>query len=314
MTTPINPNGATAPDSLEPSISKEYPHLYAETAALFESPAKEQVRFVHADKFVMHETAKTVLSAMKDIYHRPKNVVRPPCLAVIGNSNEGKSAVAKRFFHDLGGDPARFFGVHDVMPVVLVDMPSRATEPRVCLAIARALGLTAYGSATKSRMVTDNVMRALVAKKVQMLVLMEFQHVKPLPPPERQVVYDLIKGISNHGISIVGIGTEDARICMAEDEQIANRMRVTRLTSFANDQNFRDFLHTLEHHYPLPEPSGLGKMTMANEIYNRTNGITGEVVSLCNSAAAYAIREGLPCIDLKVLKAAALLPPADAAA
>lgn len=301
------------PDDQETEISQEHPHLFKKTALLLNASKEERVRFVHEDKFIMHATAKKVLGAMKEIYLRPKAVVRPPCLAVIGNSNEGKSAVAKRFFRDLGGDPARFFGIHDEMPVVLVEMPPRATEPRVCLAIARALGLTAYGTATKSRLVTDNVMRALVAKKVQMLILIELQHVEPLPESERQVVYDLIKGISNHGISVVGIGTEEARYCIAEDEQVANRMRVIRLTSFAHDQELRDFLHSLQHYYPLAKPSNLGSVAIAKEIYGRTNGIVGEVVALCNAAAAYAIKHDLPCIDLAVLKAAALLPSANAA-
>jgi len=307
MTTP------NTPASSEAEISNEYPHLFKKAAVLLTESVEDRVRFVHEDKFILHETAKKALGAMKDIYLRPKNVVRPPCLAVIGNSNEGKTAVAKRFFQDLGGDPARIFGVHDEMPVVLVEMPPRATEPRVCLAIARALGLTAYGTATKSRQVSDNVMRALVAKKVQMLILIELQHVSPLPTSEQQVVLDLIKGISNHGISVVGIGTEEARICIAEDEQVANRMRIVRLNSFANDQHLRDFLFSLKYYYPLPKNSDLGSPKIADEIYKRTNGIVGEVVALCNAAAVYAIKNKLPCIDLDVLKKAALLPAANAA-
>jgi len=308
MATPDTPT-----PSSEGNISKEYPHLNQNAATLLTESKADRVRFVHQDKFIMHEPARKALGAMKDIYNRPKDVVRPPCLAIIGNSNEGKTAVAKRFFQDLGGDPARFFGVHDEMPVVLVEMPPRATEPRVCLAIARALGLTSYSTATKSRQVTDNVMRALVAKKVQMLILIEVQHVKPLQLSERHVVYDLIKGISNHGISVVAIGTEEARNCIAEDEQIANRMRIVRLFSFANDKHLRDFLHTLEQYYPLPKPSSLGSEAMANAIYKQTNGIVGEVVALCNAAAAHAIKKDLPCISLAVLKENPLLPPANAA-
>lgn len=298
----------------QPNVSAQYPHLFEETAELLDRSIDEKVRHVFTDKFILTETAKKALGALKEIHQRPKDVVRPPCLAIIGNSNEGKTAISKRFFRDLGGDPARIVGIHDEMSVVLVEMPPRATEPRVCLAIARALGLTAYGSATKSRMVTDNVMRALVAKKVQMLMLIEFQHISPLPGPEQQVVFDLVKGISNHGISVVAVGTEEARVIMATDEQIANRMRVVRLNSFANDVHLWNFLHSLEHYYPLPKASGLSSPTMAKEIYSRTNGVTGEVVALCNAAAAYAIRNKLESVDLAVLKKAALFPPASNAA
>ena len=308
-----NENTSGANGAGEPKISTAHPHLFEVTAAYLDRSLEERVRYAHEDKFILHAKARVALSAMKDIYNRPKNLARPACLAVIANSNEGKTTVTNRFHKDLGGEAACVLGVHDEMPVVLVEMPARATEPRVCLAIARALGLTAYGSAVKSRMVSDNVMRALVTKKVQILMLSEFQHVSPIPKFERQVVYDLIKGISNHGISIVAIGTQEAKVCLAEDEQVANRMRIVSLTSFALNQEFRDFLHSLEYYYPLPMPSGLGTTDMAKEIYGRTNGITGEVVAFCNAAAVYAMRKKLPCIDMAVVKASSLLPAANAA-
>jgi hypothetical protein len=53
---------------------------------------------------------------------------------------------------------------------------------------------------------------------------------------------------------------------------------------------------------------------LSAEIYSRTNGITGEVVALCNAAAAWAIRNKKPCIDKAVLKAALLYPAANMAA
>jgi hypothetical protein len=313
MNSSNNVNATDTHSVVESRISSTYPHLFVETADYINRPLEEQIRMVHADKFILHEKAQKALMAMKEIYSRPKDVVRPPCLAVIANSNEGKTAVAKRFYKDLGGEAASAFGFHDEIPIVMVEMPARSTEPRVCLAIARALGLTAYGSAAKSRMISDNVMRALVSKKVTVLILIEFQHVAPIPKTERQVVYDLVKGISNHGISVIAIGTQDAKVCLAEDEQVANRMRVVTLTSFALDQRFYDFLHSLEHYYPFPKASGLATVAMAKEIHLRTNGVTGEVVALCNAAAAYALRKKLPCIDMGVLKNSALFPAANAA-
>lgn len=303
----------SSPCAEEPKISEAYTHLFDETAACLGNTLAERIRFCLQDKFILHKNAKVALAALKDVFNRPKNVVRPACLGVIGGSNEGKSAVANRCHEDLGGPAAHIHSTCDEIPVVVVDMPPRSTEPRVCLAIARALGLGAFGSAIKSRMITDNVIRALSAKRARVLMLNEFQHVQPIPRSERQVVYDLIKDISNRGISLVAIGTEEAKTCLAEDEQIANRMRIVRLSSFANDQELRNFLHSLEHYYPLPKPSGLGSASFANEIYARTNGITGEVVSLCNAAAVYALRNELPCIDMNVMKKTIVLPAANAA-
>lgn len=300
------------PTGDRPSFDATYPHLYEDTARLIGASIEERERFCYLDRYILHDSARRVLSAMKDIYRRPPGAVRPACLAVIGNSNEGKTATAYRFFRDLGGDPAQFFGCFDEMPIVLVEMPPRSTEPRLCLAIARALGLTGYGS--KARNVTDNVYRALISKKVRVLVLIEFQHMQPIPKSERAVVLDLVKGISNHGISVIAIGTRQAQACIAEDEQVANRMGLVHLRGFANNGELRNFLHTLEPYYPLPKPSALGSDAIASEIYKRTNGITGEVVSLCNAAAVWAIRNNRPCVDKEVLRSALIYPSVKIAA
>jgi hypothetical protein len=246
---------------------------------------------------------------MKDIFNRPV-CIRPPCLAIIGNSNEGKTAVVNRFVRDLGGDAVKIFGNHDEMPIVLVEMPPRATEPRVCLAIARALGLTGYAN-SKSRIVSDHVYRALIAKKVRILILMEFQHMAPLPKCEREVVLDMVKGISNQGVNVIAVGTEQAKEMLAEDEQVANRMRVVRVRGFAQGEQLQDFLHSLESFYPLTKPSGLADKKMMTQIYRRTNGVTGEVVALCNAAAVWAVRNNRECIDNEALKLAFLPPPAN---
>ncbi len=292
-------------------MDQEHPHLLADTAALLATPIEERLRWINTDRFILHDKAKPVLSAMKDIFNRPP-CIRPPCLAVIGNSNEGKTAIANRFLRDMGGDHTKIFGNHDEMPVVMVEMPPRATEPRVCLAIARALGLAGYAN-SKSRLVSDHVYRALVAKKVRILILMEFHHIEPLPRCERQVVLDMVKGISNQGVSVIAVGTEEARIMLAEDEQVANRMRVIRVNSFTQGEDLMNFLHSLEAFYPLPKPSGLGEKAMMNRIYRKTLGITGDVVSQCNAAAAWAVRNNRPCIDAEAMEKALLLPSASVA-
>jgi len=294
--------------SVSAEMDELYPHLLVESAALLAKSIDERIAWINTDRFIMHANAKPALSAMKDIFNRPP-CIRPACLAIIGDSNEGKTAVVNRFFRDMGGDPASIFGNHDEMPIVLAEMPPRATEPRICLAIARALHLTSSAN-SKSRLVSDHVYRALVAKKVRVLILMEFQHAEPLPKCERQVVLDMVKGISNQGISVFAVGTEEAKKLVAEDEQVANRMRVIRIKGFDQGQDLMDFLHSLQAFYPLPQPSSLGEKQMMTMIYRRTLGITGEVIALCNAAAVWAVRNNRPCIDAEALVKAALLPKA----
>lgn len=298
-------------NSVSNEMDNAHPHLLVEAASMLSQSVDERVSWINTDRFILHANAKPVLSAMKDIYNRPA-CVRPACLAIIGNSNEGKTAVVNRFLRDMGGNTEEIFGNNDEKPIVMAEMPPRATEPRICLAIARALGLTGYAN-SKSRLVSDHVYRALVAKKVRVLVLMEFQHMSPLPKFERQVVLDMVKGISNQGVSVFAVGTDEAKVKLAEDEQISNRMRVVRVKGFSQGEDLQDFLHSLETFYPLPKSSGLGDASMMARIYKRTNGVTGEVIALCNAAAVWAVRNNRPCIDAEALKLA-FLPPAASAA
>ena len=289
-------------------MDAEYPHLKTETAAMLTRPIAERVTWINSDRFILHANAKAVLTAMKEVYNRPIGI-RPACLAVIGGTNEGKTAVANRFLRDLGGDAVKIFGNHDEMPVVMVEMPPRSTEPRLCLAIARSLGLTGYAN-SKSRLVSDHVYRALVAKKVRVLILMEFQHISPLPKFERQIVLDMVKGISNLGVHVFAVGTDEAQTRLAEDEQVSNRMRVVRVNGFKEGEDLMNFLLSLESFYPLPKPSELwDKRTMA-KIYKRTNGVTGEVIALCNAAAVWAGKNTKECIAAEAFENAFLPPPA----
>lgn len=295
--------------SVPTEFDSNYPHLRVETAAMLAATEAERCYHIHEDRFILTECAKQVLRALKDVHNRPKGV-RPPCLAIIGGSNEGKSAVIRRFLKDFEAVTDEMVaGNTDQMRIVCTEMPPRATEPRTCLALARAMGLPGYGS-TKSRVVSDNVYRALKAKQVEMLILNEAQHAAHIPSQEREVTCDLMKGISNLGISVVTVGTPELIPMLSHDVQIANRMRVVRLVSFKKGDALSDFLDTLETYYPLPERSDLGSTEMMAEIYKRTNGITGEVVQLCNAVAVHAVRTKQPRITLKLLRDTIVLPPA----
>lgn len=290
--------GNTAGDEMD----QNYPHLRVDAAEWLSLSIKERVDWINRDRFILHPGARDALSSMKEVQSRPY-CIRPACLAIIGGTNEGKTAITNRFVRDLGNAPKTIFGSNDEMPVVLVEMPPRATEPRVCLAIARALGLTGYAN-SKSRLVSDHVYRALVAKKVNVLILMEFQHISPLPKCEREIVLDMVKGISNQGVHVYAVGTENVRKLVAEDEQVANRMRVVNVNGFKQGTDLMDFLHSLESFYPLPKPSYLSDERMMVKIYKKTNGITGEVVTLCNAAAVWAVRNGKDCITAEAFEKA----------
>ena len=199
-------------------------------------------------------------------------------------------------------------GVHDNVPILIVKLVARATEPRIQLAIARSQGLPVV-SRRDAGLLGDLVSRRLLEKKVRMIIMTQFNHVEPLPKTERKVVYDLLQNISDVGIIVVVVGTEVTMDLILEEEELVTRLRPIRLNGFAKDKALAEFLRTLESYYPLPQPSFLWR-DHQDLIFKKTSGILGEVVALVNAAAVWAIRNGHASISTKAFENGDYIPPA----
>lgn len=273
-------------------------HLNESAQRLIKESIDTKIAAVFADKFILHPQAKNILSVLKRTLAKPESE-RPSGFVIIGPSSSGKTGIVNKLYRDLGGDPANRVGASDRMPILVVEMPPRATEPRVVLAMARALRLPVV-TESQSRKVTDIILRKLKERHVRMVVFLEFDHVEPISAQERSVVFHLIKNITNEGISIVGAGTQKCVELILEDEQITSRLRPLYLHGFPKDQTFVDFVATLESFYPFPEPSYISRDHL-DFVFKRTQGVAGEVVALLNEAAAWALRNGRNTIDREAL-------------
>ena len=273
-------------------------HLNESAQRLFNKSIDAKIIAVFEDKFILHPQAQKILSILKRTLAKPESE-RPAGHMIIGPSSSGKTGIINKLYRDLGGDPANRVGASERMPILVVEMPPRATEPRVMLAMARALRLPVL-TENESRKVTDIILRKLKERHVRMVVFLEFDHIGPIGAMERAVVFHLIKNITNEGISIVGAGTQKCVELILEDEQITSRLRPLYLHGFPKDQTFVNFVATLETFYPFPEPSYISRDHL-DYVFQRTQGVAGEVVALLNEAAAWALRNGRNVIDQEAL-------------
>lgn len=296
-------SGASSPEN---PVEAHLKSLQPNAIAALDAPLGRRIEVTFTDKFILYEDAKIALSILKSALDRPR-CERPPGYALVAPSNGGKTALINRLNRDLGGDAAKRAGVHDRMRLLIVKLFARATEPRMALSVARAIGLPC-APGRMSREVSDIIVRELVAKDVKMVVFLEFDNVAPLPKPERQVVFDFVKGITNEGIIVVVVGTEETIELVREEEELVTRLRPLRLHGFARDAAFQSFLRTLETFYPLAQPSYLWR-DYYQEIHRRTGGVLGEVVMLVNEAAAWAMRNGRTSIDAESLTQCAYIAP-----
>ncbi|MFA5262338.1 MAG: TniB family NTP-binding protein [Opitutaceae bacterium] len=293
-------------ESPETKQQRHLESLRSEASACINALKEERIELVFRDKHILYPEIKEVLSTLKDALNRPKSE-RPPGFALVGPSETGKTSLINRFGRDLGGDPSKRVGVHPSVPLLISKMPPRADEARIALMLARTMAIpVVYGG--KAREVSDLVIRQLILKNVRMIIFHEFNNVKPVSFQEREVVYHFIKDLNNEGIVVVVVGTEASIALIEEDEELVTRLRPLRLNGFALDSNFASFVATLETYYPLSQPSNLPQF--CREIHRRTFGVVGEVVTLLNEAAAWAIRNERPFINCDALQNCRYIPPA----
>jgi hypothetical protein len=289
-----------------PATELDLSHLDESAKKLLYEPLSRKLEAIFEDKFILHRQATNVLSTFKQALARPK-CERPSCYLLVGGAGSGKTGLMHKLFSDLGGDVADRVGTAESMPILIVETPGRATEPRLVLAISRALKMPVI-TENQSRKVTDIILRKLSQKRVRMVVFLEFDHFAPVPEQEREVAFHFIKNITNEGISVVGVGTQKSCELVLKDEQLTSRLRPLYLQGFANDQEYVNFVGTLESFYPFPRAGFLWRDHIG-EIYRRTHGVVGETVMLLNEAAAWALCNGRPSLDREAIDGCKFVEP-----
>lgn len=291
-------NNATGSDAQQHLL-----RLRPEALAALHASVEDRVRLCREDKFILYTDAKNALSKLKDLLSWPC-CERPPGYLLSAPCDYGKTALVNRMLRDLGGDAAVKPGVHDIIQLLVLSLCSRPTDVRIAMVIARVLKMPVFAG-RESREIGDIVLREVKKRGIRVMVLQEFNNLAALPKNELEVAFDFIKDLTNLGISIVAVGTEISVNLVANDEEIASRLRPIRLGGFAPDQEFVDFLATLETFYPLPEASTLPNF--AEEVYRRTRGVIGDVVRLTNDAAVWSIRNNRRCIASDAFVASAFV-------
>jgi hypothetical protein len=102
---------------------------------------------------------------------------------------------------------------------------------------------------------------------------------------------------------VVCAGTVEVLNAIKSDPQMHSRLKRLPLVRFQDDPDFQELLAGFELLLPLRKASGLADETLSTQIFEITMGIVGEVADLLNSAAIYAIEEGVECITADVIKA-----------
>lgn len=260
----------------------------------------ERIRYILGLRWIGYSRAKQVLSNLDALMNHPK-VHRMPNMLLIGPTNNGKTAIVRRFaeMHPITDDPnAKSVEI----PLVVINAPP---GPDVRWLFSSILDRVYRPLEPSAR--TDQ--RAFQAKRLlgrvgaRMLIIDEFHNMLAGGPQHQRFFRNAIKEIGNElQIPIVGVGTELALNAIRSDDQMANRFEVMALQLWRDDVEYARLLASFEKLLPLRQRSYLTNRDLAVRILGMSEGTIGEISQVIKRAAIYAVRNHIEHITLDCLE------------
>ena len=95
--------------------------LTLKTLEMLNKSEEERIEYIKKERFIVYSGAQKILDKLEDLLIEPKKS-RMPCLLIVGDSNNGKTSVVKKFLKmHMPTD-----GIEtDAVPVIIVQAPPR---------------------------------------------------------------------------------------------------------------------------------------------------------------------------------------------
>lgn len=274
-------------------------HLSPSTRALLNLPDHERQNAILANKWIAYTRAQQVTQKIQDLLRYPPSH-RMPNLLVVGDTNNGKTAILHRFMD--GHQPyTREQDGRLVWPVLYVQAPVEPDERRFYNSILDETG-TPYRVADRVDRKQRQVLQVLRHLEVKLFVIDEIQHVLAGTMNKQRLFLNVLKYLSNElMIPFVGSGIRTALNAIQHDEQLANRFEPMLLQRWSMGEDYLRLLLSFEQMLPLRKPSNLIEDDIAYKLLAMSEGLLGEVSRILKRAAVSAIDNQSECITVELL-------------
>ena len=276
-----------------------YSHLPPDYAAVASRSDEERLAFISRDRFLPFQQTDAILKAMERLYRQAPSI-RPKGMLLVGESLIGKSFLLDHFKRAHPADD-NADGDAAIVPIVHITVAGRARAD-LYREIMGSLNARPASTAKPDAVRTDCI-ALMQAVGMRVLIIEEFQDLLVGTATEQDVALNHVKYImSQTGRPIIASGIEKAVSAANRSTQIKSRLREKRLHRFQrNDDAYVDALAMWEQTLPLRKASHLDSPAIAQEIYDRTVGVTGRISELLQIAAELAIEDRSERITMETL-------------
>ncbi|MGP2657952.1 TniB family NTP-binding protein [Malaciobacter sp. WC5094] len=264
----------------------------------------ERIFFILKDKWIDYPEASKILTKIEDIYYAPKSI-RSRGMLLYGDSNNGKTAILKRFYRKFAKDEYvdEYGDLIHLLPIVYVIAEASSDESVMFTEILSSMNVPVNHKekVTKKK---EEAIYYLNLMKTKIIIIDEIQNVLHGPHNKMAQLITSLKTLNNKtGIPIILAGTQDAMSAISIDNQTKSRFKPYELPLWNNDENFLRFIATIEAMLPLKKASDIYKnYELLTYIHKLSNGCIGEAINILKDAAIYAIRSKSERITKKEIK------------
>ena len=281
-------------------------HLDERAQYMLQRSEAQRIAYIDRDLWIGYGRAREAQARLEQIL-RSERRMRPDNLLIIGASNNGKTAIARRF-HAQQTPPEDPMAERSHIPVALIQAPNGPRIPQLLSAIVATLGRDVTARRTTAQLRTE-AHKAMQDVGLRLLLIDDLHNIKGAGVAAMLV--ELREIGSATGVSLGCFATREIAYVLRQDEQLANRLEPFVLPRWRmEDPDYLRLLATFERHLPLRQPSGLTAPTIAAGILAIADGLIGGIASVLRRAAAEAVRSGHERIDAAMLDRVRPLLPA----
>jgi len=278
----------------------DYSHLHPEFLAVMAQSDEERIAVLDHPRWIGYPRARDILDVLQGLMNKPQKP-RMPNLLIVGDSNNGKTTLIRRFGELCGqsyvnenGDPVR--------PIIIAEAPTSADEKSLYISILERFW-TPYRPSDPVSKLRYQVIHLMRACHVRMLIIDELHSLLTGTATKQREVMNALKLLCNElCIPIVGVGTREAVRVLHTDPQHASRFDVAALPVWCLDKDFQRLLASFEKVLPLQRPSRLQAPETATLLHAISEGNLGNLHRLLIECAKDAIRTGKEQIDIPIIE------------
>ncbi|MDR4891589.1 MULTISPECIES: TniB family NTP-binding protein [unclassified Chryseobacterium] len=263
------------------------------------SSNEERILYTKEFKWIGYTKAKIILDKMVDLTTYPKGH-RMPNLLLVGESNNGKTALLKKFCRShqsyVDEKTAKL-----KCPVLMIQSPPEPDEKRFYNAILNSV-LAPTKTSEKIENRQNRVIHLLKELEVKVLIIDEIHHVLAGTISKQRLFLNVIKYLSNElNIPLVCSGTKLAFNAIQTDSQLSNRFEPNILVRWENNTDYKRLLASFEKVLPIKKRSDLIEDRLSNKILLMSDGLIGEISKILELSTILAINTQSEKITLEIL-------------